>query len=212
MPLRISIADDHEVVRRGVRALLENQPGWAVIGEASDGLAAVTQVLSLRPDIAIIDISMPRLNGLEAAKRILQSWPAARILIQTYHTSEQVVRESMEAGVRGIIFKAEAGGELLDAIRALSAGRLYLSAAAEPAVKAALRGDGPAETAGRLTTREREVVQAIAEGLSNKEIAARMEVSIRTVEAHRASAMEKVGAASTGALVRWAVRNRLVEP
>lgn len=122
------------------------------------------------------------------------------------------MRECIDAGVRGIVFKAEAGVELLDAVRTLAAGRFYFSSGAEPALKAALRGEAGGDPAGRLTTREREVVQAIAEGHSNKEIAARMNVSIRTVEAHRASAMEKAGVESAGALVRWAIRNRLVEP
>lgn len=212
MLLRISIADDHEVVRRGLRALLEDQPGWTVVSEAADGLRAVTQALALRPDVAIWDISMPGRNGVEAAKRMMRAWPAAKILIRTHHSESLVIQDCLDAGVRGIVFKSEAATELVEAVRTISAGRFYFTSRIESAVSAALRGDGAPASAGRLTAREREVIQAIAEGLSNKEIATRMEVSIRTVETHRARAMMKTDSASTGALVRWAIRYRLVDP
>lgn len=212
MDLRISVAGNYEIVRRGVRAIIEDQPGWKVVSEAADGPQAVKQALSLRPDLSILGVSMPELDGVECAKRIMKSWPAAKILIQAHHSDALAIQDCLDAGIRGIVFKSEAGSELIEAVRTISAGRFHFTSRIDWSVNAAIRGDRVQDPSGRLTAREKELIQAIAEGLSNKEIAARMAVSIRTVETHRARAMEKTGSSSAGALVRWAIRNHVVKP
>lgn len=211
--VRILIADDHDVVRRGVRAVLEGQAGWVVCGEASTGREAVTKAIDLQPDVVVLDISMPELNGLEATRQIRRAVPA-RILILTVHQSDQVVTEVLEAGAHGYVLKSDAGRVLVDAIRALLRNQEFLT---EGVHVIAARGTGPHAAAGatpgsgRITPREREVLQLLAEGKSNKEIGVLLGVTTKTAETHRAHVMAKLDLHSMSELVRYAIRNRIIE-
>jgi DNA-binding NarL/FixJ family response regulator len=213
-PVRILIADDHEVVRQGVRAVLEGQAGWVVCGEASTGREAVAKAIALRPDVVVLDISMPELNGLEATRQIRHAVPA-RILILTVHEAEQVVTEVLEAGAHGYVLKTDAGRTLAEAIRALLRHQDFLS---ERVHVVAARGAGPRRAAAgtgaseRLTPREREVLQLLTEGKSNKEVGVILGVTTKTAETHRAHIMAKLHLHSMGELVRYAIRNRITEP
>ena len=214
--LRILIADDHEVVRRGVRALLEGRPDWTVCGEASTGREAVEKAKQLAPDVVILDIGMPELNGLEAARQIHQIAPQTGVLILTVHESEQLVREVLEAGARGYLLKSDAGRELITAIEALRGRRQYFTAGiAERVLDGYLRGDPAAHSGppagGQITAREREIVQLLAEGRSNKEVARTLRISLKTVETHRANIMRKLRIHTLPELVRYAIRNNLIE-
>ncbi len=213
-PVRILIADDHEVVRRGVRAVLEDETGWVVCGEASTGREAVAMAIDLQPDVVILDISMPELNGLEATRQIRRS-VAAEVLVLTAHESDQVVAEVLDAGAQGYVLKADAGRSLVEAVRALLQHQPFLTErvrvvaprAAGPRGAAVLRG-----APGRLTPREREVLQLLCEGRSNKEIGALLGMTTKTTETHRAHILAKLGLHSMAELVRYAIRNRIVEP
>jgi DNA-binding NarL/FixJ family response regulator len=212
--VRILIADDHEVVRQGVRTVLEGQPGWVVCGEASTGRDAVAKAVDLQPDIVVLDISMPELNGLEATRQIRRVVPA-KILILTVHESEQVVTEVLDAGAHGYVLKADAGRTLVEAIRALLQRREFFT---ERVHSVAVRRAGPrgAATArratGRLTPREREVLQLLTEGKSNKEIGVVLGMTTKTAETHRAHILTKLNLHSMSELVRYAIRNRIIEP
>ena len=215
MELRILLADDHEVVRRGLRAVLEAHPGWKVCGEAATGREAVEQARQLKPDVVVLDISMPELNGLEAARQILRSVPRAEVLMLTMHDAEELARQVVEAGVRGYVLKSDAGRELLAAVESLAQHKPYFTARVSQMV---LEGylQGGASAAGlhpesRLTAREREVVQLLAEGRTNKEVATRLGISVKTAETHRANVMRKLNLHSVTELVRYAVRNRMVQ-
>jgi DNA-binding NarL/FixJ family response regulator len=210
--VRILVADDHEVVRMGLRALLETQPGWIVCGEASTGREAVTKAIKLRPDVVVIDISMPELNGLDATRQILRSVSTA-ILILTVHQSEVVAREAIEAGARGYVLKIDAGRKLVDAVRALITHQEFFSPYGD-AVSGMTTdaGTSPSGEARRLTPREREVLQLLVEGRTNKEIAAALGISVKTAETHRARIMAKLRLHSMSELVRYAIRNRIIEP
>ena len=214
-PVRILIADDHEVVRQGVRTILEGQAGWVVCGEASTGRDAVTKAVDLQPDIVVLDISMPELNGLEATRQIRRVVPA-KILILTVHESDQVVTEVLDAGAHGYVLKADAGRTLVEAIRALLERQEFLT---ERVHVAAARRAGPQRAAaGRrrperaLTPREREVLQLLTEGKTNKEIGAVLGVTTKTAETHRAHILTKLNLHSMSELVRYAIRNRIIEP
>jgi DNA-binding NarL/FixJ family response regulator len=211
---RILVADDHEVVRRGVRALLEGQPGWVVCGEASTGREAVAKAVDQRPDVVVLDIGMPELNGLEATRQIRRAVPA-KILILTVHESDQVVTEVLDAGAHGYVLKTDAGRKLVEAIRALIGHREFLTervrvAAVRPT--RARRAPGTRLGAGRLSPREREVLQLLAEGRSNKEIGAVLGTTTKTAEKHREHILAKLKLHSMSALVRYAIRNRIIEP
>src|SRR5271165_36589 len=174
MAVRILVADDHEIVRRGLRALLDAQPNWEVVGEAVSGREAVDLAKQLTPDIAIIDVGMPELNGLEATRQILKALPQTEVLILTMHESEQIVREVLDAGARGYVLKSDAGKDLVAAVEALCQHRTFFSSkVSEMMLHTYLRHSDRAETPevsrSRLTTREREIVQLLAEGKSNKE-------------------------------------------
>lgn len=214
---RILIADDHEVVRQGVRSLLVSHPGWQVIAEASDGRDAVEKVSQLHPDVVILDIGMPNLNGLEATRQILRGRPGARVLILTMHESEQVVRDVLEAGARGYILKSDAGRDLVAAVEALQRDKTFFtSKVAEMVYEAYLKREprSPGETFSTretLTPREREIVQLLAEGKSTKEVAVVLNVSVKTAETHRSNIMRKVKLHSVGELVLYAVRNNIVQ-
>jgi DNA-binding NarL/FixJ family response regulator len=210
MPLRILVADDHQVVRTGLRTLLESHRGWQVCAEASDGRDAVDQVAKLKPDVAILDIAMPLLNGVEATRQIHKLVPDTKILILTMHDSELLVQEVIEAGARGYILKDDADHNLLAAVEALQYGKTYISPRVSQALaKTSFSPGRPSRS--RLTPREREVLQLLAEGKSNKEVAEFLSISVKTAEAHRANIMLKLDLHSISALVRYAVRNKIIQ-
>lgn len=213
---RILIADDHEVVRKGLMALLQSQHDWQVCGEAGDGREAVDKAQQLKPDVVILDIGMPGLNGLEATRQILKSNPQARILILTLHDSDQVVREVLNAGARGFLLKSDAARDLVAAVEALRRDKTYFtSKVATMVLEGYLKGGtpgAPIPTAGRnrLTPREREIVQLLAEGKSTKEVAVALGLSVKTAETHRSNIMRKLQLHSVSDLVLYAVRNNIV--
>lgn len=213
-PVRILVADDHEVVRQGVRAVLEGQEGWEVCGEARSGREAVAKAIELQPDVVVLDITMPELNGLEATRQIRRAVPA-RVVILTVHESDQVVTEVVDAGAHGYVLKADAGRTLVEAIRALLGGQTFFT---ERVHGVAERRTGTRRAAaerrapGPLTPREREVVQLLSEGKSNKEIGVALGIATKTAETHRANAMAKLDLHSMSELVRYAIRNRIIEP
>lgn len=212
--LRILIADDHELARNGIRLILETHPGWQVCAEARDGREAVECAARLKPDVFLLDIGMPNLNGLDAARQILALIPDARILILTAHDSEQVVREVLSAGARGFLLKSDAGRDLVAAVEALQEQRTFFT----PKV-AQMMLDGylrPAEEATAapepiLTPREREVIQLVAEGKSTKEVAMALSLSVKTAETHRTNLMRKLNLHSVADLTLYAVRNGIVQ-
>jgi DNA-binding NarL/FixJ family response regulator len=212
------VADDHEVVRRGLKALLENEPGWTVCGEASNGQQAVDQVAALAPDVVLMDVGMPQLNGIEATRRIKQQdGEKTSVLILSAKDSETLVQEALAAGARGFVLKSEAGEQLLGAVRSVSEGRPYFSArVADFVVQGYLRGgagrNDPGVSKPGLTARERQVLQLLAEGSGNKQVAATLDISVKTAESHRANLMKKLHAQSLSELVRYAIRNQLVDP
>src|SRR5216117_1913810 len=212
---RIFIADDHEVVRKGLMSLLEGRPGWEVCAEAVDGRAAVEKAVELKPDVVILDIGMPNLNGLEATRQILKVNPQARVLILTLHDSDQVVREVLNAGARGFLLKSDAARDLVAAVEALRRDKTYFtSKVAAMVLEGYLKGGTPSTpvTVGRnrLTPREREIVQLLAEGKSTKEVAVALGLSVTTAETHRSNIMRKLQLHSVSDLVLYAVRNNIV--
>lgn len=211
----ILIADDHAVVRRGLRALLETQPNWKVVAEASNGREAVEKAAQLSPQVAILDIGMPRLNGLDAATLIFNANPKARILMLTMHAAEALIQQTLKAGASGYVLKSDAERDLITAVDALLHNKTFFTSAASAVILEHLRqsnkrSDAPAAS-DRLSLREREVVQLLAEGKSNKEIGASLNISKRTVDHHRARIMDKLKLQSVGELVLYAVRNKIVE-
>lgn len=212
---RILIADDHEVVRKGLVALLQQQPDWQVCGEATDGREAVDKAQQLQPDVVILDIGMPSLNGLEATRQILKTNPLARILILTLHDSDQVVRDVLNAGARGFLLKSDAARDLVAAVEALRRDKTYLtSKVASMVLQGYLKGSTAPTLApvsrNRLTPREREIVQLLAEGKSTKEVAVALGLSVKTAETHRSNIMRKLQLHSVSDLVLYAVRNNIV--
>jgi DNA-binding NarL/FixJ family response regulator len=211
---RILIADDHELVRRGLVAELSQVPGWTVVAAAENGRDAVTLEAELKPDVVVLDLTMPELNGLEATRRILSADPSARVLILTAHESEQLVREVLSAGAQGYVLKSDAGRTLVAALEALLDGRsFFTSNVARMVLDGYLRSE-PADPGMHqtLSAREREIVQLLAEGNSNKDIARALEISVKTAETHRSNIMRKMGFASLPELVRYAIRNKIIEP
>jgi DNA-binding NarL/FixJ family response regulator len=214
MPFRILVVDDHEVVRRGLCALLRNQPEWEVCGEAADGREAVARVLSWKPDVVIMDIGMPNLNGLEATRQILKTNPQVKVLILTLHDSDQVVQEVLNAGARGFLLKTDAARDLVAAVDALRRDKIYFTPkVAAMVLDGFLKRDGSAPeppVRSRLTPREREIVQLLAEGKSSKEVAVALGLSVKTAETHRSNIMRKLELHSVSDLVLYAVRNNIV--
>jgi DNA-binding NarL/FixJ family response regulator len=212
-PLRILVADDHQVVRTGLRALLESKTGWQVCAEAANGREAVEKANELQPDVAVLDIGMPLLNGVEATRQIRRVSPGTEILILTMHDSEHMIQGVLDAGAHGYILKDDADRNLLDAVEALRRHKRYLSSR----VSAAASRVAPSDTVGveqpgrRLTPREREILQLLAEGKSNKEIATYLKISVKTAETHRANIMLKLNFHSVTDLVRYAVKNKIIQ-
>jgi len=215
--LRILIADDHELARQGIRALLESHPGWEVCAEAKDGREATDLADKLKPDLILLDIGMPVLNGLEAARKILATSPNAVILILTMHDSDQVVREVLRAGVRGYLLKSDAGRDLVAAVEALQRQRTFFTTRVSQMVLDAFlnREDRDVEkvdpSGDVLTTREREVIQLLAEGKTSKEVSVILNLSVKTAETHRTNLMRKLDLHSVADLTRYAVRNGIVQ-
>jgi DNA-binding NarL/FixJ family response regulator len=212
-PLRILVADDHQVVRRGLRALLESKTGWQVCAEAANGREAVEKAKELRPDVAVLDIGVPLLNGMEATRQIRKVSPGTEILILTMHDSEFMIQGVLDAGARGYILKDDADRNLLAAVEALRRHKPYLSSRVSAAASRAAPPDAArTDPLGRpLTPREREIVQLLAEGKSNKEIATYLKISVKTAETHRANIMVKLRFHSVTELVRYAVKNKIIQ-
>ena len=210
-PVKILLADDHEIVREGVRALIQRQPGWEICGEASTGRQAVELVEKLQPEIVIMDIGMPELNGLDATRQIKRVMPQCEVLIFTANETEEIVRHVFRAGARAYLLKAEANKHLVPAIEMLIKHRTYFSSKVSEMIFSGYMQGGAGVEDTSLTPRERETVQLIAEGKSNKEIAEVFGISVKTVETHRAAIMRKLHLDSFAALVRYAIRNGIVQ-
>ena len=209
--LRILIADDHSVVRAGLRSLLESHPGWEVCAEAADGREAVEKAAKHKPHVAVLDIGMPLLNGVEATRRIRKSSPDTEILVLTMHESEDLVQQVTEAGARGYILKDDADRILIAAVDAVRNHKPYFSTRVSSAADSTDSSEPPKSSRSRLTPREREILQLLAEGKSNKEIASLLGISVNTAEAHRANIMLKLGFHSITELVVYAVRNKIIQ-
>jgi DNA-binding NarL/FixJ family response regulator len=210
---RILIVDDHAALRKGVRSFLEAQGRWSVVAEAQTGHEALQAARETQPDITILDYSLPLMNGLELTRALKHEFPRMEILLYTMHDREDLLAEVLRAGVRGYVLKSDNGQNLLAAVEAISARKPYFSATIsetllEHFVKCSLEG----ENVATLTPREREIVQLIAEGKINKQIAHLLDISVKTVETHRSSAMHKLKLDTTADLVRYAIRNNIIEP
>jgi DNA-binding NarL/FixJ family response regulator len=214
MPLRILVVDDHAVVRRGVRSLLESREGWDVCGEATTGRDAVEQSRRLRPDVVVMDLSLPELNGLDATRQILKDAPETEVLVLTMHQSEELARDVLQAGARGYVLKSDADENLIAAVESLRQHKPFLTPTVTDFVLDGYIRDGAELDGARsaVTAREREIIQLIAEGKSNKKAASALSVSVKTIEAHRANIMRKLHLRSVSDLVRYAIRNKIVQP
>jgi DNA-binding NarL/FixJ family response regulator len=210
MPIRIVLADDHVLVRQGLKSLLERE-GFQVVAEASDGQEALHHVETLQPDIAVMDISMPTLNGLNAAREMSRSSAKTKTILLTQHDEGQYVREALEAGVKGYVLKNQVASDLLLAIRQVSRGQVYLSPGVSGAVVEAFHSKSESSS-NPLTLRERQVLQLIAEGKSTKDVASLLGISVKTAESHRTRLMQKLDIHETASLVRYAVRHGIVQP
>ena len=209
MSLRILLADDHVIVRQGLRALLDRER-LEVVGEASDGREAVQLAMTLRPEVAVLDLAMPLLNGMDAAREILKTDPRTKVILLTMHTEDRYVLEALRAGVSGYVVKTRAAGDLLQAIREVQRGHFYLSPGISRVVIEAFlaKGDPPPDP---LTSRERQVLQLIAEGKTTKQAAALLDISVKTAETHRTRIMQKLDIHETAGLVRYAIRLGLTQ-
>jgi DNA-binding NarL/FixJ family response regulator len=217
-PFRILLADDHEVVRAGLRALLEEQNGWEVVAEAVDGRDAVEKATKLKPDVVVIDIAMPSLNGLEAVRQIVKSVPSTKVLVLTMYDSDPLIQQVLQAGARGYLLKSDAGRDLVSAIEALRRNKTFFTPKVSQMVLEGYLDKAPREKIEaesepeslRLTSRQREIVQLLAEGKSSKEVAAVLGLSVKTAETHRANIMRKLDCHSVTELVRYAIRNHII--
>ena len=210
MAIRVVLADDHVVVRQGLKSLLERE-GFQVVAEASDGQEALEHVQSLQPDVAVIDISMPIRNGLDAARDIARFSPKTKTILLTQHDEDEYISEALDAGMKGYVLKSQASSDLIQAIQQVCRGLVYLSPGVSSAVMEAYRSKSK-KPADPLTTRERQVLQLIAEGKSTKDIASLLGISVKTAESHRTRLMRKLDIHETASLVRYAVRRRIVRP
>lgn len=210
--IRILIADDHEVVRRGVRTLLEARPEWEICGEASTGKDTIAKAARLKPDVVLLDITMPDISGLEAIPEILKAQPGTRVLILTMHDSGQVACKALAAGASGLVLKSDAARDLISALEAIGRNKAFLSPTVTKILMEELRKTPEATPPPEvLTARETGVLKLLAEGKSNKEVAARFNISPRTVDAHRASIMHKLNLRTLSDLIYFAIRNKIVE-
>ena len=209
--MRVVIADDHGIVRSGLRLLLEQQPDIEVVGEAADGAEARDLAIAERPDLAILDVKMPKLTGLQATREIREQAPDVAVLILSMHDDERYLFEALKAGASGYVLKRQADEDLLDAVRAVQRGEPFLTPDAQRALIKDVLERGP-DQADELTPREQEVVKLVAEAHTNREIAEILHLSEKTVESHRANAMRKLGMRDRVELVRYAVRRGLIEP
>ncbi|MBV9482178.1 response regulator transcription factor [Bradyrhizobium sp.] len=209
---QILIADDHEVVRSGLRAIVETHPDWVVSGEAADGQQAVALAVETRPDVVIVDYSMPLMNGLEVCRHLKSLHLRAEVLVVTMHEKEELLTEAVLAGVRGLLFKSDARNHLIFAIEALLEGRPYFTGVLLERMLRDYKKNKLGKSDIFLTSREQNVVQLVAEGHTNRSASAVLKLSVKTVETHRASAMRKLGVSSTAELVRYAIRKKLVNP
>jgi DNA-binding NarL/FixJ family response regulator len=217
MKLRILIADDHEVVRRGLCSLLQTHEGWEICGEARDGREAVEMARDLKPDVVILDIGMPNLNGLAATRHLSRENPQQKIIVLTITDSDQVIREALDAGARGFVLKSDAARDLVSAVEALERNRMFLTPRVNDMVLAGFLDKGINGSRGetpqlpKLTPREREVIQLLAEGKSSKEVACLLDLSTKTAETHRSNIMRKLGFHSIRDLVVYAVKNDIIQ-
>ena len=212
--IRVLLADDHTILRDGIRALLVDQADIEVIGEAEDGLSTVKMVAKLKPDVVIMDIAMPMLNGLEATRQIQRDYPQVKVLILTMHENEEYIRQVLAAGALGYVLKDAAAQDLLGAIRAVHRGEAVLSPAiTRLVIEDYLRwGDiRPADTSNGLTPREREILQLIAEGYTNKEIAEILSLSVKTIQSHRSNLMSKLDLHDRGELIKYAIQKKIID-
>jgi len=217
-PIQILLADDHEVVRKGLRALLESQPGWKVIAEATDGREAVEKARDMHPDVAIVDIGMPSLNGLEATRQIVKKAPRTRVLVLTMHDTNPLIQQVVKAGARGYVLKSDVASDLVSAVDALCRDQTFFTSKVSQIILDRYVGKAAGAEAppdpdpdSPLTPREREVVQLLAEGKSSKEVAAVLGISVKTAETHRINLMRKLDCHSFAEVVRYAVRNLIAE-
>lgn len=211
MPIRIVLCDDHQIIREGLRALLEKQPDMSVVGEAINGLGAIKLVTEKKPDIVVLDIAMPDMNGIAAARRIFADHPKVKVLALSMHSDHHFVTEMLEAGASGYMLKDSAFGELTNAIRMIISGGLFISPhiagnVLDEFARRSKPGRAPVRHVSELSQREKEILQLISEGHSTKEVASKLGVSVKTVETHRQHIMQKVGAHNVAALTKYAVR------
>lgn len=217
MKLRILLADDHEIVRRGLCSLLQKREGWEVCGEASDGRQAVEMAKLLKPDVVIVDIGMPHLNGLDTTRQLLRHDPNFKVIVLTITDSDQVIREALDAGARGFVLKSDAARDLVAAVEALQSKRMFFTPRVNDLVLAGFLEKGHAISQTQppdlptLTAREREVTQLLAEGKSSKEVAVLLNLSTKTVETHRSNIMRKLSLHSIRDLVVYAIKNNIIQ-
>jgi DNA-binding NarL/FixJ family response regulator len=217
MKVRILIADDHEVVRRGLATLLQSREGWEICGEAKDGREAVEMARQLKPDVVVLDIGMPNLNGLAATRQLTQQNPQQKVIVLTITDSDQVIREALDAGARGFVLKSDAARDLVSAVEALQRNRMFFTPKVNDMVLAGFLDKGQSASRGEapklptLTPRELEVVQLLAEGKSSKEVATALDMSTKTAETHRSNIMRKLGFHSIRDIVVYAIKNEIIQ-
>jgi DNA-binding NarL/FixJ family response regulator len=217
MTLRILVADDHEIVRRGLCALLQKHEGWEICGEATDGREAVEKAKELKPDVVIVDVGMPNLNGLDATRRIMQNDPDSKVIVLTVTDADQVIREALDAGARGFVLKSDAARDLVSAVEALQSRHMFFTPRVNDLVLAGFLEKGHAISRSQpphlptLTPREREITQLLAEGRSSKEAASALNLSTKTVETHRSNIMRKLSLHSIRDLVVYAIKNKIIQ-
>jgi DNA-binding NarL/FixJ family response regulator len=213
--LCILVADDHELVRRGIRGLLRAPHGWKVVGEAANGREAIEKANKLKPDVAIVDLTMPDLDGLQATRKIREESPATKVVVLTMHESDQMVRRVLDAGALGYVLKSDLATHLVKAVKDVSRGKLFLTPKVSDIVlkcflKTGNQPDAAEQSQARPTPREVEIIRLVAKGKANKEIAAQLGITVRTVETHRAKIMNKLGLHSVAELIHYAIRNKIV--